>query len=132
MNPLQAVLETNPVSGSLSAFNADGSFEYVPVSGFVGTVTFTYHATDGTNSSAPATVTITVGNPGGGTTSAAVVTVVVPPVPLCSDFDGSTNVIIRADVPAGTVTNGSVFCRVIAERSQFVQPSSEIGQLDVL
>ncbi|KAA0077324.1 tandem-95 repeat protein, partial [Mycolicibacterium sp. P9-64] len=39
---------------------ADGSFTYTPVANYNGTESFTYQATDGTNLSAPATVTITV------------------------------------------------------------------------
>ena len=40
--------------------NADGSFSYTPNAGFCGTDSFTYTATDGHATSAPATVTITV------------------------------------------------------------------------
>ncbi len=40
--------------------NADGSFSYTPNAGFYGTDSFTYTATDGNATSAPATVTITV------------------------------------------------------------------------
>ncbi len=58
-SPLTATLVTPPASGSLT-LNPDGSFEYVPVTGFVGVVTFTYTASDGTLASDPATVTLTV------------------------------------------------------------------------
>jgi hypothetical protein len=44
--------------------NADGSFDYTPPAGFTGQDSFTYSATDGTDTSSPATVTITVNNPG--------------------------------------------------------------------
>jgi hypothetical protein len=56
---LSAVPGTGPASGTLT-LRADGSFDYVPAPGFVGTVTFTYSASDGISSSAPATVTIDV------------------------------------------------------------------------
>ena len=41
-------------------FNANGSFTYVPDSGFSGTDTFTYKANDGTANSITTTVTIVV------------------------------------------------------------------------
>ncbi len=47
--------------GSLT-LNADGSFQYVPNGGFQGVDSFTYRATDGTDSGNVATVTITVGS----------------------------------------------------------------------
>ncbi|CAN5243151.1 hypothetical protein BH11ACT5_BH11ACT5_21220 [soil metagenome] len=52
------------VSGSGSfQFQADGSFVYTPVAGFVGTKTFQYRTTDGTQFSGFGTVTITVSAP---------------------------------------------------------------------
>lgn len=56
---ITAVLVDAPAQGSLT-FSNDGSFSYTPPAGFVGTVPFTYRATDGVNQSAVATVTITV------------------------------------------------------------------------
>ena len=56
---LSATLVTTPGNGSLT-LNADGSFSYTPNAGFYGTDSFTYTATDGHATSAPATVTITV------------------------------------------------------------------------
>jgi hypothetical protein len=50
---------SDPANGTL-IFNADGSFTYTPNPNFFGTDTFTYRATDGTNPSGVATVTITV------------------------------------------------------------------------
>ena len=52
--------------------------------------------------------------------------VLIPP-PLCADIDGTTNAVIRADVPAGTVTGGEVYCRVIAQNGQFIQVPAEVG-----
>ena len=56
---LSAVLVSTTGNGSLT-LNADGSFSYTPNAGFCGTDSFTYTATDGHATSAPATVTITV------------------------------------------------------------------------
>ncbi|WP_230467776.1 Ig-like domain-containing protein [Lujinxingia vulgaris] len=57
--PLNAVLVDDVANGQLT-LNADGSFTYSPDANFFGTDTFTYVATDGTEDSQPATVTITV------------------------------------------------------------------------
>jgi hypothetical protein len=51
---------SDPIHGSLTYFNPDGSFEYVPDSNFTGTDSFQYVANDGQTESPPATVTITV------------------------------------------------------------------------
>src|SRR5262245_64550477 len=58
-DPLTAVLSTVPTHG-VRTLKADGSFTYQPNTNFNGTDTFTYKASDGTTSSSPATVTITV------------------------------------------------------------------------
>lgn len=55
---LTAVLKTQAANGTVT-LNADGTFSYVPDSGFVGTDSFTYAAGDG-GRSAIATVTLTV------------------------------------------------------------------------
>ncbi len=57
-NPLTAVKDSDP-AGTLT-FNTDGSFNYTPPLGFVGTDTFTYHTNDGTADSAPVLVSIIV------------------------------------------------------------------------
>ena len=57
--PLTAVLDTTVASGVLT-FNSDGSFDYTPNVGFAGIDSFTYHATNGTESSTPVTVTLDV------------------------------------------------------------------------
>ena len=44
---MTAILGTTTANGSLS-LNADGTFTYTPTTGFTGTDTFTYIATDGT------------------------------------------------------------------------------------
>ncbi|MBN2473527.1 MAG: tandem-95 repeat protein [Pirellulales bacterium] len=56
---LTAVVATQPAHGTLT-FQTDGSFLYVPDDDFFGTDAFTYVASDGTEDSDPATVTITV------------------------------------------------------------------------
>jgi hypothetical protein len=57
---LTAVLVSSAgASGTLFLY-ADGSLEYEVANGFVGTDTFTYVANDGTQNSAPATITFTV------------------------------------------------------------------------
>lgn len=58
-DPLTAAVVTTTGNGTLT-LQDDGSFTYQPNSGFTGNDTFTYTATDGTNTSAAATVTITV------------------------------------------------------------------------
>ena len=58
-NPLTAQLVSGPNNGQLT-LNSDGSFSYTPNAGFWGMDSFTYCATDGTYTSTPATVTITV------------------------------------------------------------------------
>jgi hypothetical protein len=59
-NPLTAIKVTSPVHGTLT-LNADGSFVYVPQSGFTGIDNFTYKANDGISDSNTAQVTLGVG-----------------------------------------------------------------------
>ena len=56
---------TPPVNGTLS-LSANGSFTYTPNTGFCGSDSFTYRASDGTRVSPPATVAIAVGSSCGG------------------------------------------------------------------
>jgi VCBS repeat-containing protein len=58
-DPLTASLQVQPSSGAVT-LNSDGSFDYTPQAGFVGDDSFTYVASDGLQTSNPATVTITV------------------------------------------------------------------------
>ena len=60
-DPLTAALVTNPIQGTVT-FNTDGSFDYLPFSGYTGTDSFTYQVSDGEFTST-ATVTITVTAP---------------------------------------------------------------------
>jgi hypothetical protein len=72
-DPLSAVLDSGPSHGTLN-LAADGSFSYTPGSGFSGSDSFTYHASDGIQSSASVTVTV-------GVTAAPAVTEPPPPGP---------------------------------------------------
>jgi VCBS repeat-containing protein len=58
-NPLSAVLVSGPSHGTLT-LNGNGSFTYTPASNFNGSDSFTYRASDGTLTSNPATVAISV------------------------------------------------------------------------
>ncbi|MBA3556210.1 MAG: cadherin-like domain-containing protein, partial [Gemmatimonadales bacterium] len=60
-NDLSAVLDADVSNGLLFLVNDTGGFTYTPNSGFVGTDSFTYHATDGFANSATVTVTLQVG-----------------------------------------------------------------------
>ncbi len=56
---LTASLNQPPVHGTLT-LNQDGSFTYAPATGFVGTDTFTYIASDGVQASNPTTVSLDI------------------------------------------------------------------------
>jgi len=62
LDTLQAVLESD-VSNGVLLLNANGSFEYTPTIGFIGTDSFTYRAGDNVLNSNIATVTVTVAAP---------------------------------------------------------------------
>jgi VCBS repeat-containing protein len=56
---LTASLVSNPSHGTVT-LNGDGSFTYTPAANYFGTDSFTYQASDGTLTSSPGTVTITI------------------------------------------------------------------------
>jgi len=58
--PITAALVSNATVGTVVSLDPNGSFEYEPLAGHTGFDSFTYSATDGTNASAPALVTIQV------------------------------------------------------------------------
>ncbi|MGI9518285.1 MAG: Ig-like domain-containing protein, partial [Pirellulaceae bacterium] len=60
---LVAILVTGPSNGTLT-LNPDGTFSYVPASGFVGSDSFTYMANDGSGNSPVTVVEIEVVGPG--------------------------------------------------------------------
>jgi len=113
-NALTAALVTGPASGTL-ALNANGAFTYTPNANFNGTDSFTYRANDGTTTSGPATVTITVvpvndapvANPDSYTTNEDTALTVAAPGVLANDTDVDGNALTAALVtgPAsGTLT----------------------------
>lgn len=57
---LKARIVTTPQNGSITQFNDDGSFSYVPAEGFSGTDYFTYAVSDGVLNSTIGTVTLTM------------------------------------------------------------------------
>lgn len=71
-------------------------------------------------------------NPQGGIPVALLATprpAIHPPEPLCSDLDGSTNMIVRASLPAGIY---ATFCRIIAEDGVYRRTPGEIGVQSVI
>jgi Tol biopolymer transport system component len=72
-DPLELQIARQPGRGTLSLINPqDNSLIYTPGANFTGVDTFTYTANDGTTTSPPATVTITVGGPGADVTPATI------------------------------------------------------------
>jgi hypothetical protein len=61
---------TSPAHGTLS-LSPSGAFVYTPTSGYIGSDSFTYRATDGNSYSQPATVSITVMTKGSGAAPSA-------------------------------------------------------------
>jgi 6-phosphogluconolactonase (cycloisomerase 2 family) len=61
-DPVTASIATPPGHGTLGPIS-DNSVTYVPATGYSGTDSFTFEATDGTNVSTPVTATIAVGSP---------------------------------------------------------------------
>lgn len=59
-NPLSVTVVSGPANASSFVLNSNGSFTYVPVANWYGIDTFTYTVSDGTSTSAPVTVTLTV------------------------------------------------------------------------
>ncbi len=57
--PITAVNATQPANGSVT-LNTNGSFTFTPAANFAGSTSFTYQASNGARTSAPATVTLTV------------------------------------------------------------------------
>jgi VCBS repeat-containing protein len=56
---ITAIKDSDPAHGTVT-LNTDGSFTYTPAPDYNGPDSFTYHASDGTASSAPVTVSITI------------------------------------------------------------------------
>jgi len=112
-DPITAVINSSVSNGSLT-LNADGSFDYTPNSGYAGTDSFTYHATDGMKDSNIATVNITVNGPNHTPTAVAdayntdedtLLTVLLPGV-LLNDTDDENDpltAVLDSDVTNGTL-----------------------------
>ena len=88
---LTATVSRAPLNGTVTMF-ANGSFSYVPASGFVGADGFDYVASDGTNTRT-GHVTITVTGP-------------VAVADRCTNLSG-----VQASVPAGTTADAAGVCR---------------------
>jgi|GEM_PF-2541958 len=94
-DPLTASVVTGPTKGTLTAFNANGSFTYTPNAAFKAagaTDTFTYAASDGLLSS-NATVTITMQN--------------VAPVTAADSYSTTPGVAITRTAATGVLSNDS-------------------------
>lgn len=89
---LQATLVDNVTNGLLT-LNADGSFTYVPDTGFSGQDSFTYRANEGTAVSNDATVMITVGD-GSGT-----------PVAVDDSYQTTEGTVLVVDAANGVLAN---------------------------
>ena len=61
-DPITAQLDSTPSHAAYFDFSEDGGFAYEPQSGWIGSDSFTYHATDGPSNSNTATVHISVFN----------------------------------------------------------------------
>ncbi|PYM89215.1 MAG: hypothetical protein DME04_26975, partial [Candidatus Rokuibacteriota bacterium] len=119
---LSAIGASGPAHGTLTTFNADGSFTYTPTAGYAGPDSFTYRANDGVADSNLATVSLTVNavnsapvaiNDSYSTNEDTALTVAAPGV-LGNDTDVDGDVltaIVVAGPSHGTLTlnaNGSV------------------------
>jgi hypothetical protein len=98
-NDFLTVVLGNTVSHGTLTLTADGSFTYIPTTGFSGTDSFTYQANDGSVDSNMATVTITVQQG-----SFAAITLTPNPLTLNPSTTGSVTVALTRPVgPAGQV-----------------------------
>jgi len=114
-DPLAVSVVTNVTHGNLSVNVTDGSFRYIPTSGFVGTDTFVYQVNDGLVNSNLATVTLNVitntaptANPDSGYRAAVNGTLVVDALNgvLSNDSDGENNPLTA--IVASSTTNGNL------------------------
>ena len=96
---LTAALVSGSLSGGGLSFNTDGSFDYTPVAGFVGTATFRYTASDGFDSSNEATVSITVNSTGGGGNAA--------PVAVADSYTVGKGLTLTVAAATGVLANDS-------------------------
>jgi VCBS repeat-containing protein len=120
-DPLTAIKITNSTNGTITTFNSDGSFTYIPDNDYVGTDTFTYQAYDSLEYSNTATVTITItqandpptANDDSYTTDEDTTLIVTAPGILINDTDPENDTLtstLVSDVTHGELTfneNGS-------------------------
>ena len=88
-DPISAALYIGPANGSASV-NPDGTFNYTPMAGFVGSDSFQYEVTDGRGGAVIATVHLTIDPAGGGGNS--------PPSAVGDYFSGPFDTIINGNV----------------------------------
>ena len=91
-SPLNVIVDSLPANGSL-ILNANGSFTYVPSLNFFGTDSFTYRANDGTDTSRPETVTLSVAPRND------------PPVGFPESYLTAPGVPLAVDVASGLLAN---------------------------
>jgi predicted outer membrane repeat protein/VCBS repeat-containing protein len=94
-DPLSAVLASQTSHGTVS-LSPIGGFNYVPDNGFTGTDSFTYTASDGEDSSIPATVTINV----------VAANVNLPPVAVGDSYATTQDTVLNVPSP-GVLSNDS-------------------------
>ncbi len=92
---LTAVLETATANGTLGFLTPDGGFSYSPNVSFFGDDTFTYRVSDGTDTSDPTTVTITV------------VPASTPPISVADAYSVAQDTILEVDAVSGVLANDS-------------------------
>ena len=119
--PISYVIATGPMHGSLSSFNAStGAVTYTPTAGYQGSDRFTFEASNGTNLSPAATVTLDVATAGTPTANAQTVAVAhdstgtpitltgsepdSPPLPLTYAFTQPAHGTVAVSGSAGSPT----------------------------
>lgn len=119
-DPLTAVLvpASGPNNGTLT-LNLDGSFTYVPNTGFSGTDTFSYQANDGAANSAAATVSIGVGAPPVVPRAVAVKIPDPPPATRCTDTNFENPGAIRSHF-TNDIDRAELYCRLIASGGSYM------------
>ncbi len=93
-DPMTVSLVSGPASGAL-ALNPDGSFSYTPNADFFGNDSFVYEASDGTLTSDPVTVTITVAPVNDG------------PVSVGDEYSTGEDTLLTFDAANGVLANDS-------------------------
>jgi hypothetical protein len=98
LDPLTAVIASGPAHGTATV-NALGMIVYTADLGFAGTDTFTYRASDGFSTSAPATVTITVTD--------ATSPVLTLPADITAEAEGASGAAVTYAASASDNVDGS-------------------------